>query len=801
MGRNMSHNIGSHVLARYASEIKRDQAIGGGEAEDQRSDLLQYLQRRMDFLADVATSERAFWFQSLALEEQLGRLNWDKQKERFSDLGQQAESVLLRFITGKENLNATVDYKSKTDVYFASPAGEVGVHALYVILENIIRNSARHGCAQGSFVELEVSFCEQDQNNDLLKMEIVDPHSPVFKVTLTLVEPLEKTAKVNVIYTKPTGPGAKSIRDSEGKHAEVFSVAAGGDCPELARHTEGPIPVAADVTRNSVVLAFDRPLDPDSTPAKEAFCVSAAGESVEVSTVTIAKRLDERINQIMKEPILTADGEAKAENWGIREMQICAHYLRGFSLLDLESPPDEDTAVLEAGCDEGKLKYTIYVQRAKRMAVVCKPNTNLPDEKKLKRHGVEIIESTDSDWSAIGAKVGGHEYLVIESDGTGLPDNPCDHAKASLPVRRLKLSGKEIEALVKNAGQGGSKWMEPLHKRWAEEIRDKRDAWRDRKLFGVSICSGHRALPNPRRSWPCKANTPDDGLIFAKKGESSKGESSKGESSNASLAPLPDTANDWFKRLDSREKTGVVAAAWIDHANANHFLIEDAGSGLSGDNVKDNLGPLWISAEAARSGDPHTRFLTNAYNVHEAAPKELEWEILAAAVSRVAVLDERVQTAGREDSSVHTIRRHDLWRYMGVWTPLTNDCDLNRPDFDNCQVFLKKPPERCDQYPIDFLVVHLTILERLAKDRDETLRCTLDSLVAGTEAANAEVVVVTGRGVPAVARSASGDDGSALEGVRYLPISALLEYLVERSSKLGLMRTLWSAAVPALTNG
>ena len=325
----MSHNIGSHVLARYRAKVDAMSVVEFASEKCSLSKFLNYLQQRMDFLADVATSDRAFRFQTLSLPQLIKQLEDDK-------------SVLLRFITGKDSLTTSVHYKSRADVQFACPGGEVGVHALYVILENIIRNSARHGDPLDHEVKLEVSLCEQDQNNDLLKMKIVDPHSPVEpnrEVTLTLAEPWGETAKVNVSYPKPTGSGAKPIRDREGKCAKPFSVAAGLKYSAPACRTDGPMPVAAAVTGNSLVLTFDKALDPDSTPAKDAFCVTAGDQSVNVSMVSIAKRLDDRINDILEKPVLTSDGEAKAENWGIREMQICAHYMRGFSLLDLESPP------------------------------------------------------------------------------------------------------------------------------------------------------------------------------------------------------------------------------------------------------------------------------------------------------------------------------------------------------------------------------------------------------------------------------------------------------------------------------
>ncbi len=712
MGRNMSHNIGSHVLARYASKIGTDQVFNGNK-DDQRSDLLQYLQRRMDFLADIATSDEAFWFQSLSLKEQIELLNWDEQTGRLNrkdnedqpgpvtNSGNQAEPVLLRFITGKENLRATVNYTGE-DVYFACPGGEVGIHALFVVLENIVRNSARHGSVGDGTekVALGVSFCDHDDK--LLKLEIVDPRSSVCK-------------------PRP-----------------------GEDKPRLV-HNE--------------------------------------------------------INDILNEPILSSNGEPNAKNWGIREMQICAHYLRGFSLFDLQSAPDDGCPVLEASCHDGNLKYTIYLQRAKRMVVVRKSQgrTNLEKEEKIGRQGVKIIEPIDSDWRAIGAEVGSYEYLVVDSDFGRLPDRPQNRAAASLPVRSLNLSRETIDELVEKAGKGGSQWMEPLHERWAEQIRDKRRAWYGRHFFGVSIRTSDGALPNPKcnLNWPTRE--PDDGLIIA------------ATETKAPTRPLPTKAQNWLMRLrpsENGKSKAAIAAAWIDHANKDHFGTTGCGLGFSVE-VADALDVarecLWISAETARSGDPHVRFLIDANMAREHEVKGQEWEILAAAVSRVAVLDERVQSAGLEDSSVTGKRRGDLWRHMGVWTPEKEKlpeggCDLDVPDFKRCKDFLKKPALRDDQYPIDILVVHLTILERLASDRSEPLGTVLHCLVADTQAADAEVVVVTGRGVPAVARAAGGDDGSALEGARYLPVSALLESLVARPSKLGLIRTLWSAGVPRAGN-
>ena len=690
MSRNLSHNIGSHVLARYANKIGTDNPSHSKSDTDHRGEFLAYLQRRMDFLAEVSTSERAFWMQALSLQHQIDQMNYCKQKIRYGD---EADPILLRFITGKEELKATVKYEGE-DMQFTCPSGEVGVHALFVILENIIRNSARHGNVTGrDTVELRVRVDRCGSTDDLLKLEIVDAGSKV-----------------------------------------------------------------------------------------------AGGGEGEVS-------LPQKINCIVGDPFLDEDGKAEPENWGVREMQICAHYLRGFSLHDLDGAPEGTLPVLEAGCHDGKLKYTVYLHRAKRVAVVVGNDpTALSQEtiETLRVQGIRVIVAGNSpDWDKIGARASGYEFLVVEEGIEGLPNCVRSRAASSLPVRTLRLPRKKVKCLIDNAAADCSSWMwmESLHKCWAGQIRDKRSAWKDKPLFGVAISTEQALQPARDDCWP--ASTPCDGLIFARKSLTCP-----------IRKPLPESAGLWLDRLTQSEnqERHAIAAAWVDHATREDFSARGCGLGQSGKpKPRNQRERRWISGEGARSGDPHARFLNDR-------SQGSEWEILAAAIPRVAVLDERVQSAGDEDSSVAGMKRHELWRYMGVWAPKKpgqddgGGCNLDTPNFDECKKFLEKPAERCEQYPIDILVVHLTILERLTLDCEETTDRTLHRLLRGTQAENAEVVVVTGRGVPAVARAAGGDKGRALRGVRYLPISALLESLVSRPSKLGVLRTLWSAGVPMSAN-
>ena len=666
MSRNMSHNIGSHVLARYASKIGADNAFALNMA-DHRGEFLTYLQRRMDFLAEVATSDRAFWMQALSLQDQIDRLNYCTQQAR---LVTDAEPVLLRFITGKEDLKATVEYKSEDDAQFACPGGEVGVHALFVILENIIRNSARHGNNTGTrpgFVRLCVRLNSCGSTEHLLKVEIVDS---------------------------------------------------------------------------------------GSTVADAAIC---------------------KINRLFGESFLAADGQANSEAWGLREMQICAHYLRGFSLYDLEGYSDGGgQPVIKAGVEGDKLKYTIYLQRAKQLAAIVTPTTKgklrMPNQHEAT--GVVVLEqSGHTPWDEIAKQVRGYDFVVVQT-GVRVPTD------AGLPIRTMELDEKEICDLVAAAActsRGGSSWMEPLHRKWAELCRDSRPAWANKPLWGVAIEAGDALTtlgpPLPAPAFPGAVS--GGGLVRARKGADA-----------GQILPLPDDAIPWWKTLNNEE----IAAAWVDHPVTDDFKLGGARLSHAYCIPPPRFQRRWISVEGAYSDSPHTLFLNDC--------GEHGWEAIAAAVPRVAVLDERVQSESQAILRGTPLSR--LWRLMGVWMPQKDKCNLDEPEFVKCKVFLKDPTggDCTEQYPVDYLVLHLTILERLATEKKKSMTDTLECLRSGGQASQASVILVTGRGVPAVARTVNGHGGGRIKGARYLPISALLESLVSRPSKLALMRTIWSAGRP-----
>ena len=161
MSRNGSHNIGSHVLAAV-----------GNKYNDLPDDqiLFKYIQHRMDYIAQIATEfpdwtyptwfvrdlMRRFYMQRhllnyISKSEGLGAYefqpkNKEKQKNKILiKIGRKGTDG-IKYIISPE-LDRNERHEIKGDVQIAVPGGIIGHQAFYTIIENIIRNAAKHGWA------------------------------------------------------------------------------------------------------------------------------------------------------------------------------------------------------------------------------------------------------------------------------------------------------------------------------------------------------------------------------------------------------------------------------------------------------------------------------------------------------------------------------------------------------------------------------------------------------------------------------------------------------------------------------
>lgn len=139
MGRNLSHNIGSHAIYYLTQELRKGQEIS-------TKTFLDYLRERMGFVGLISTTE-AKWASTSNLRT--GEERWE----------QNSVSVLGKFINNKlltENITKSeignkiyhieIDGSCIRRVDF--PHASYGHQAFYVILENIIRNSIKHNSSE-----------------------------------------------------------------------------------------------------------------------------------------------------------------------------------------------------------------------------------------------------------------------------------------------------------------------------------------------------------------------------------------------------------------------------------------------------------------------------------------------------------------------------------------------------------------------------------------------------------------------------------------------------------------------------
>ncbi len=213
MARNMSHNIGSHVISylnahlsnveavldigAFNDIVKRTHSSDGriklqftdseqkGDFDDEMVQLpfllglgkfLGYLQERQDFIASIATDHIPPSSGVNLKDFVLDGFAWDSRQKRHGKEVKQYSNILLEYIAKSEGItreklkiffnNQDLDIPILADnsnvrgVNVALPGGIMGRQALYSIFENIIRNSAKHAKAEKNEFHLHIEVNE-----------------------------------------------------------------------------------------------------------------------------------------------------------------------------------------------------------------------------------------------------------------------------------------------------------------------------------------------------------------------------------------------------------------------------------------------------------------------------------------------------------------------------------------------------------------------------------------------------------------------------------------------------------------
>jgi len=176
MARNMSHNIGSHVLSNlikdnifyelsdenviklnsFTSTYERPIQEEGKEL--QLSYFLRYLKSRMDYLSEVTFGTPNLSRARMIYNDVLG--DFDKVRLLLNYIsGISAFQYQFRVLNGR-------DLMKEKDLAVSFPGDVLGCQAFYNIIENIVRNTAKHAHHDGK-VTITIRFRDMDNLGDI----------------------------------------------------------------------------------------------------------------------------------------------------------------------------------------------------------------------------------------------------------------------------------------------------------------------------------------------------------------------------------------------------------------------------------------------------------------------------------------------------------------------------------------------------------------------------------------------------------------------------------------------------------
>lgn len=225
MARNLSHNVGSHVLTRLANIAAIESVLQPGrtsvsttgqyqgflsnnECESEPERLLttfnSYLKSRMDFLADITTGVPTIENSKWLFRELLAGIDGNRLLlNRISGISHFPYRLTARNYVSRSEDDPVIQeilegeqYKVHNDILVSIPNDVLGCHAFYVILENIIRNSAKHGSN-------EIGGPERKNDNPLkIIIDVQDcteaEGKEFYEVTIYDDEPISGSASINL---------------------------------------------------------------------------------------------------------------------------------------------------------------------------------------------------------------------------------------------------------------------------------------------------------------------------------------------------------------------------------------------------------------------------------------------------------------------------------------------------------------------------------------------------------------------------------------------------------------------------
>ena len=186
--------------------------------------LMEYFQERQDYIGAIAAKWHLY-FSPINFQEQI--LDYFYKNYSNSVDNNSGRNLILDYITYSEDFDRShiefvyeLPYKNSTMV--AIPTGITGRHGFFTIIENLIRNTAKHGKRKSERDEgklrLDIRVKEISNNNNYFEVSILDNGGQI---------ELEKLEKINSALKRPLTKRESGVVDEEHKGIKEMQIAAG----------------------------------------------------------------------------------------------------------------------------------------------------------------------------------------------------------------------------------------------------------------------------------------------------------------------------------------------------------------------------------------------------------------------------------------------------------------------------------------------------------------------------------------------------------------------------------------------
>jgi hypothetical protein len=770
MARNTSHNIGAHVMNKligdlnyntlfekrnydstelillYTDTIKKwnqerqkdkKQVLTEEEQNnkillDQISIFNNYVKCRMDYLADIS----------------FGTPLMQTNKYAYADLFKELDKVrlLLEHISGLDNFKFEIkfqkngeDLDEKTDLLVAIPNDILGTQAFYNILENIIRNSAKHA-----------------------QKPVVKDGNSIKKPTVFTVNFIDEIIGVNGICSdaKCDRTICDKAHQNEIENAlnefiavEVYDNIHVEDYADLKSEE---ILEYNDKTRKSenkihkidyLVFSQNKKLNEDILSENSKLRSYSLGlVEMDASAAYLRKRPVEYINhrsydiqydeswsrnsELNAEPENTALTEEQRKQSQIKKRGFnCRHFLKAFK-------KTED--------DKIYLGYRFFLHRP---AVVLAVTELLKDDKekkeKLRKKGIWLIEPKEFEKELNEWKVYPHEFVIH----TSLKDyttkvkikdeesevNLLEYFKTSLPLRILKITNDDLNEILEKDAE---KIICECWIKWFDELRYK------------NKCNNHTSNHNNR--------------FYSIKG-----------------AYNPDACHsivliDHLYKDDGSQDIDKATEIWTELEKCPCHA--EALSSLAQSKLPDYYKIINQQCKTEVGGKKMLQcYMRNMYEV-------IKQQIAESAFAKVVVIDERIQEAA-ENRDFMTIKFARLYEKMKVIVPKKDDINLSASSYDRALINklkqylglqIEENEKNCNIQDITFglnendsILIHYSIFERMFKK----------------EEINGKLEEISQKGINVVVTSGRGTPENLTTKTRFVNLSSVINAFVDIRSK------------------